>query len=243
MKFSMLPLLFLVQLVAIYIATKTTQRSGTISAAQSRSVTVVLAMLILWGAVSSLLCINGWYHSDTFLKSLPAFWISLPPVLIVMLPWMLSASFREATNSIIDRVPLHYVMAFEGLRVLAIGGILKAYKGEFSALIANWMGVPDFLLGAAALVAAWLIYRGVWGKRSAILINLFQFLIIVPIGIVVINLGLPGIMHMVDETPSAIAIFDFPMALAPTLVVPIFIIINLLVAVRLLTNHKSSEAS
>ena len=100
-----------------------------------------------------------------------------------------------------------------------------------------------FLFGVAALVAACLIFKGTWKERSAIVINLFGFLIIVPFGLVLMNLGLPGVMHMVDETPSLVSIFDFPMALAPTLVVPIFVVINLLVAIRLLTNQKSSESS
>ena len=102
---------------------------------------------------------------------------------------------------------------------------------------------PDGLVDAAALVAAHLIFKGDRYRRSAIVINLFGFLIIVPFGLVLSNLGLPGIMHMVDETLSLISIFDFPMVLALTLVVPIFVVINLLVAIRLLTNQKSSEPS
>ncbi|MGI9457621.1 MAG: hypothetical protein ACR2NU_13740 [Aeoliella sp.] len=243
MKFSMLPVLFLVQLVAIYWATKTTQRSGRISAAQSRLVTAVLAMLVLWGFVTSGFSLSGWYHTDGFLKSLPGFWISMPPILIVMLPWMLSSSFRQATNSIIDCVPLHYVMAFEGLRITAIGGIIKGNRGDFSAFFGNWVGIPDFLFGTLSLAAAYLIFKGIWSKRSAIGINLFGFLVIVPYGLVLMHLGLPGIMHMIDETPDLTTIFNFPMVLALTLVVPIFIVINLLVAMRLLTHQESSGPS
>ncbi len=237
MKFSMLPFLFLAQIVAIYLAVNTTRTSGAINAPQSRSIMAVLALLILWGAISTFLGLTGWYLSEAFLTSLPGFWITMPAVLIIMVPWIFSATFRETTNTIIDHVPLHYVMAFEGLRVLAIGGIVKAYNGEFSLFFARWIGGPDFLFGVAALLAAWLIFTGVWEKRSAIVINLFGFIIIVPFGLVLINLGLPGIMHMVDESPSMISIFDFPMALAPTLVVPIFVTINLLVAIRLMTRQ------
>jgi len=53
-----------------------------------------------------------------------------------------------------------------------------------------------------------------------------------------LNLGLPGVMHMVDESPSMMSVFEFPMALAPTLVVPIFVTINLLVAIRLMTKQN-----
>ena len=234
MKFSIVPFLFLTQVVAIYLAVRTTRTSGGIDSTQSRSVVTVLALLILWGGVSSLLCIGGWYQSEPFLKSLPGFWITMPAVLIVMLPWTVSPAFRGAINSIVDHVPLHYVMAFEGLRVSAIGGIIKGYKGEFSAFFAQWIGVPDFLFGVAALVAAGLILRGIWNKRSAIVLNLFGFVIIVPFALVLMNLGLPGVMQVIDESPSMVSIFEFPMALAPTLVVPIFAVINLLVAVRLM---------
>ncbi len=237
MTFSMLPFLFVIQAVAITIAATRTRRSGGINVAQSRSIIVVLALLGVWGAISAFLGLSGWYQSEAFLTSLPGFWITMPAVLIIALPWMLSATFRETTNAIIDHVPLHYVMAFEGLRVLAIGGIMKAYNGEFSAIFATWVGVPDFLFGVAALVAAYLIYTGVWGTRSAIGINLFGFVAIIPSALVLINLGLPGPMHVFDESPGMASVFEFPMALAPTLVVPIFVSINLLVAIRLMTKR------
>jgi len=50
---------------------------------------------------------------------------------------------------------------------------------------------------------------------------------------VLINVGLPGAMHMIEESPGLTTIFELPMALAPTLVVPIFAIVNLFVALRL----------
>jgi len=84
------------------------------------------------------------------------------------------------------------------------------------------------------LIAAVLIYKGVWKEKSAIIINIIGFIIIVPIGMVLINVGLPGVMYMIEESPSLKTIFEFPMALAPTLVVPIFVMINLLVALRLI---------
>ena len=125
-------------------------------------------------------------------------------------------------------------MVFEGPRVLAIGGILKAYNGEFPLFCARWIGSPDFSFVLTSLIAVYLIFKGVWGKRSGIAINLLGFIVIVPFAVVLINLGLPGIMHMVDESPSIITIFDFPIALALTIVVPIFVTVNLLVAILLM---------
>ena len=143
-------------------------------------------------------------------------------------------SLKQATDHIIDHTPLHLIRLFEGIRVLALGGVLKGFKGDFSLFYAKVTGIPDFLFGFVSLLAAYLIYKGVWKNRAAIVINLTGFLVIVPIGMILMNFSLPGPLHFINETPSLTTIFDFPMALAPTLVVPIFVIVNLFVVIRLL---------
>jgi hypothetical protein len=244
MKFSMLPFLYLIQAIVIIRATQATYLAGQISQYQRRLVAIVLGVLTLWGGASVYLGMSGYYQSKSFLSSLPGLWIAQVPVLIVMVPWMVSKTFRQGIDAIIDQTPLYLIMGFEGLRIFALGGIYKGFTGGFSLFYATFVGIPDFLYGVTTLIAAVLIYRGVWKERSAILINLIGFVIIVPIGMLLINVGLPGAMYMIAETPSLKTIFELPMALAPTLVVPIFVMINLLVAVRLIQrsyNAKSNE--
>jgi hypothetical protein len=48
-------------------------------------------------------------------------------------------------------------------------------------------------------------------------------------------------MFMIEESPSLKTIFEFPMALAPTLVVPLFVIVNLFVALRLIGRLRGSD--
>jgi hypothetical protein len=158
-----------------------------------------------------------------------------------MIPWMVSKSLRQGIDQVVDQTPLYLIMGFEGLRILAIGGIYKGYIGEFSAFYAKYIGIPDFLYGVTTLIAAVLIYRGIWKERSAIIINLIGFIIIVPFGMILINVGLPGAMFMIEESPSLKTIFEFPMALAPTLVVPLFVIVNLFVALRLIGRLRGSD--
>jgi len=237
MQFSMVPILFFIEAALIYIAAKKTLDAGLINPQQRRLVNSLLVALGIWGIISSYLSINGFYHAETFKNSLPGLWITQIPVLIVVIPWMLSKPLRQATDSIIDNTPLHLIMAFEGLRVLALGGIIKGFKGEFSLFFAKVIGVPDFLVGLTSLVAAYLIFRGVWKTRAAVVINSVGFLVIVPSAMILMNFGLPGPMHFVDETPSLTTIFDFPMVLAPTLVVPIFAIVNLFVVIRLIQRN------
>ena len=234
MKFSMLPLLYLLQIVAIYRVTRNTFDSGKISASQKKQIILILALVTLWGGLSTYLGLSGFYQSEGFLSSLPGFWIPQIPVLIVMIPWMASKALRQGIDKIIDHTPLHLIMAFEGLRILAIGGIIKGYTGEFSLFFVQFVGIPDFLYGVTTLIAAVLIYRGIWKEKSAIIINIIGFIILVPLAMTLINVGLPGAMYMIEESPSLKTIFEFPMALAPTLVVPIFAMVNFLVALRLI---------
>ncbi len=234
MKFSMLPLLYLIQIVAIYRVTKNTYGLGQISARQNKQIILILATLTLWGGLSTYLGMSGYYQSEDLLSSLPGLWIPTIPVLIVMILWMASKDLRQGIDKIIDQTPLHLIMGFEGLRILALGGIIKGYRGEFSLFFAKYVGIPDFLYGVTTLIAAVLIYRGVWKERSAIIINLIGFIIIVPFAVILINVGLPGPLYMIEESPSLKTIFEFPMVLAPTLVVPIFAMVNLLVALRLM---------
>ena len=241
MKFSMLPLLYLIQIVAIYRVTRNTYVSGQISASQSKQIVLILAAVTIWVGLSVYLGLSGYYQSEGFLSSLPGLWIPQIPVLIVMIPWLASKTLRQGIDKIIDHTPLHFIMAFEGLRILAIGGIIKGFSGEFSLFFVKFIGIPDFLYGVTTLIAAVLIYRGVWKEKSAIIINLIGFIIIVPFAMALINVGLPGAMYMIEESPSLKTIFELPMALAPTLVVPIFAIVNLFVALRLIQRSRRDQ--
>ena len=234
MKFSMLPILLLIQMIVLFRAISKVENAGDISSSQKGQLNLILWALIFWAAISSYLGFNGYFVKESFLSSLPGLWITQIPVLIVIIPWVISKGIRDATDTIIDKIPLHYIMLFEGLRVLAIGGILKGFRGEFSLFFAKTIAIPDFLYGALTLLGALLIYRGVWKERSAIIINLIGFLILVPGAMVLMNFSLPGPLYFVEESPNLRAIFEFPMSMAPTIVVPIFAMINLFVAIRLI---------
>ncbi len=95
MKFSMTPLLYLVQIVAIYRATRNTYDSGQISARQNKQIVLILAMLTLWGVLSAYLGISGYYQSEGLLSSLPGLWLTQIPVLIVVIPWLVSKTLRQ----------------------------------------------------------------------------------------------------------------------------------------------------
>ena len=59
-------------------------------------------------------------------------------------------------------------------------------------------------------------------------------LVIVPAAPLVAQMGLAGPLQVFTAEPSATALFVYPMVLAPTLIVPLFVLFNLLTAQALI---------
>ncbi len=226
MKNSMLPFLFMAQIALMLFSVRSALRAEKLSDAQARPLYVVIALLVLWGPVSAYLALNGVYKSPAVLENLPGFWVTGVPVLLLMVPWGLSAGFRDSINRVIGAVGVHNVLLFEGLRILAIGGIIKGLRGEFSAEFALYIAVPDMTFGALSLLAGYLLYKQALELKWIVALNVFGFVIIVPIALVLMNLGIPGPWHIIHSTPDMVSLFEYPMAVAPTVVVPIFVVVN-----------------
>ena len=240
---STLPFLFLAQLALLWLAVRSARGAEALSFAQARSLYIVIALLGLWAPMSAALALSGFYSSPVVLERLPGLWVTMVPVLILMIPWIFSSAYRDSINSLIESVGLHRIVIFEGLRVLAIGGIIKGLRGEFSPEIAFYLGVPDFVFGALSLWAGYLLYRGTLSLKWVLALNAYGFLIIVPGGTVLMNLGLPGPWHVIHSTPDMVSMFEYPMALAPTVVVPIFVAINGFIISFLLTHNGAQLAT
>lgn len=223
---STLPYLFLFQMVMMFLAVRTTVRASAISASQEKALYGVLVLLGLWAPITAYLAISNVYTSPLVLEHLPGLFITMVPVLLLMVPWGLSASFRDSITKIIDTVGLHNVLFFEGLRILAIGGIIKAIRGEFTSEFGLFIGIPDFIFGALSLWAGYLLYKKSLQLKWVVLLNVYGFFIIVPVALIVMNMGIPGPWHIIHSTPDMVSLYEYPMALAPTLIVPVFITIN-----------------
>jgi hypothetical protein len=230
----MLPVIFLIQLLAIIVATRRATQLNWIDRSQKKRIHIVLILQTVWAAASSILAFGGVFQHPRFLAAWPSFWVTFIAVGLVMVPWLYSARIKNALRGLIDSVPLHWIIGFQGLRVLAIGGILKALNGEFSRYFAFYVGIPDLIFGISAIVMARLVYRNVVGHGVVIIWNLVGATIIVPIALVLLQMGLPGAWHVFIDFPTIATIFEFPMALAPTVVVPIFVLMNILIAIRLM---------
>jgi hypothetical protein len=241
MTFSMVPFLFLAQLAAFSWAVRAAWRHGCISAGGAWQAAAVLLALTLWGLVSGYLAATGVYRQEWFLAAWPSFWITGVAVAILAAP-LLFAPLRETVRGIIDVTPLKATIALQALRVFAIGGIAKGLSGEFSYYYALTIGVPDFLFGLSALAILAVGAGRELDERAIAIWHLIGALIIVPPGMVLLQMGLPGAWQVFTAEPTIATIFAFPMALAPTLVVPTFIAANLLVAVRIFERRQGAAA-
>jgi hypothetical protein len=234
MTFSTIPMIFLVELAAILYAAQAALRRGELSRPDIRWISVLIALLVSWGGVSVYLGINGTFQSDEFVSLWAPFWLPFVPVALILLPIALLPQARLAVTRLIDGTPLHALIAIHGLRILALGGVIKGWNGEFSAPMAGFIGIPDFLFGVSALIMAWLTMKQRVGTWAVVVWNAIGLTIIVPNVLIVIWLSLPGPWQLFSAEPTIMTLFEFPMVLAPALVVPVFVMMNMFVAARLI---------
>jgi hypothetical protein len=187
-------------------------------------VIVWLAVLGAWGVTTSHLAIAGDYETQTFYSRLPGLWLPLVPITLTAGLVLASPSFRYALLTIASRHTRAMVL-IHALRIAALGSFYKASIGTFPAFFAYFVGLPDFLFGLSALALA---LSGKWnalGQRGLIAWNLIGIAVILPAPIL-IQLGLPGPYYTFTSLPDGRALFEYPMVLAPTLVVTFFITMN-----------------
>ena len=127
---------------------------------------------------------------------------------------------RNGLRGIATSTPGHWLVLIQALRIGAIGGILKGVRGEVASDFVFWIGIPDFLFGLSALAVGWLLLRKAISPRVLIAWNLVGFsLIFLPTFV--------PMSYWMNE-PGFRFIFEFPMVLSPSIVIPILISLNLL---------------
>ena len=234
MTFSTIPMIFLVEVAAISFAAQSAMRRGVLSRPDVRWISVLIGLLVSWGAAAVYLGINGAFQSDKFVSIWGPLWLPFVPVALIVLPMALLPQVRLAVTRLIDGTPLPALISIHGLRILAIGGVVKGWNGEFSAPMAGFIGVPDFLFGVSALIMAWLAFKQRVGTWAAVAWNAIGVTIIVPNVLIVTGLSMPGPWQLFSAEPTIMTLFAFPMVLAPALVVPVFVMMNMFVAARLI---------
>ncbi len=199
--------------------------------------------LTIYGVSTSLLGARGFYVSEELLRTLPGLWLALATVIAAVAPVLFFRGVRTGLREIADATPWHWFAYFHGLRIAALGTAYKTMTGEFPAYFEYLIGIPDLLFGISAFWIAQKAKKGSLTMRGFLLWNLLGAFIIVPWAPLLIQLGLPGPLHLITGTPDATAILAYPMSIAPVFGVPMFVLVNLWVAWRLLEHLNESSGT
>jgi hypothetical protein len=163
--------------------------------------------------------------NEEFFNLLPGYWLPYVPVVIAVTMMLFLAPLREGLRVLVDETPAYWLSAIHILRILALGTLIKASNALFPQLFAWFVGGPDLLFGISAIFVTLLARSGKLNDRALLFWHLF--------GAIAIVLPIAGLMHLFMAGPLFATLFMFPMVMAPALVVPTLVMLNMLVAWRL----------
>lgn len=225
MKFSSIPLLFVVIVVFWVWIARASSRRGELTRRQVRSIHVWLWLLAAWGVATTLLATSGMYRTTTFYSLLPGLWVPLAPVALSLSLIRVWPSFRSALWVVTTHTSPRAFLWLHALRVAAIGGVVKGTQGLLPASFVFPIGIPDLLFGLVSFGLALSYRRRPVGRAALIVWNMVGMGVLMSAPILM-QLGLPGRFHTFVTQPDASALFEFPMVLAPTLVVTLLFFMN-----------------
>lgn len=200
-------------------------QAGTTGPLGASLVAVWLALMGIWAAFVGQLSRSGWLAGPGVAR-FPAFWVSAPAVTLSLLALLASRVFREAWLGSVLFLPAAAVPALNSLRILAIGSVLKASRGQLPKRIGFGVGIPDLAFGLWSMAIA---LRGgferageavVWHAIGAAIL-----LLMVPMMFTALRpprLDSPG-------KGDARAILRFPLVLAPAGLTLPFLILHIAV--------------
>lgn len=241
MQLSMTPILLAIEFGFLFVWALRSARDAHTRGAML-PVYLYLSWLVAYGTATSFLGARGLYVTDALLLWLPGLWLQLITVAAAVAPVLLVETVRQGLRRIVDTTPLHWFAIFHGMRIAALGTLAKTASGEFPLYFEILVGVPDLLFGISAFWIAWKARQGEITERGFMVWNLIGALIIVPAAPILLQLGLPGPLQVFTALPDARAVFTYPMSIAPMIVVPLFVLVNLGVAWRLWERGKAKAA-
>ena len=204
-------------------------------AASTKGVFVALA---IWAVVCFWMGLRGIHAEPWLLEAVPLLWQSMVAVVIFMTWFLFSPKLRKTLAKVADHTPVATLVFIQALRIGAIGSILKTYLGLIVSNFPYWVGIPDFIFGLSALLIGALVVRGFIGHQVLAVWHI--------VGATIILLPLVGLMNYWMNEPGFLFIFEYPMILAPSLVVPVLISLNMFAAwasLRALQHPTQSKPS
>ena len=203
----------------------------------------LLAVLLIWCGVSAALAATRFYVDEAVLGTLPFLYFPFIPAAVTILWIAVSPSLRNAVLSVVEQTPLHRIIAIQGLRIAAVGTIAKYVSGKLPAHFILPVGVPNLAIGISAVVIGYLLSKGIAIPRRALvgwnILGIGVFLLATPLA----HLSMPGPMQVYFTGSTTKEVFLFPMALVPTFMAPMLILLHTATIWKLLAESRSVPAN
>lgn len=233
-KPSTVPFLFIGQVVFLIVVTHDTAKHTGLSSKDQWSVFGLLILLAAWAILSSFLAVTNAYQASGALKWYPGVWMPLVPWLLIAIFFAASADLRSTLIAVADHVDQKWFVMIQGFRAAAVGSFVKAFRRSFPRTFGFTVGGLDMLYG----ISAWILFIALCTGSAVSTAGLFTWhllgiFIIFPAAPIIIQLSLPGLVFSNESTPPMSELFHFPMVLAVSVVVPIFLALNALIVWRL----------
>ncbi len=226
MHFSSIPFLISIIFGFLLFLIERLRRADRLNKSQRIWLVGLVVVLLVWGTASGYWSSRGVYVSPEFLALAPGYWLPFVPVVITVTLVMIAPTLRQGLRILVDDTPVRWLIGIHQLRILALGSIIKASNDLFPAKFAWYVGLPDLLFGlSAVLLTIFVLGRRQISDRSLMLWHV--------VGAMVILVPAFGFMHIYMHETLFTELFVFPMALAPTFIVPVFVMLNLLAVWRL----------
>jgi len=226
MNISSTPLLVVAVLGLLGWAANHLQREGLLDSSGRNALWGLLAALFGFALLAAWLGLSGVSTSAAFLAAWPTWWYPFLPVVLLVSAALLSSTVVTGLRALADRFETGLLMRLHLLRLLALGSLIKAMLGEFPLSFALAVAIPDLLFGLSAVV---MVRRAAHGRVSARALLVWNAL-----GAAVILVPTLLLTPWFMQDPLFWRLFAFPMVLAPGLIVPLLVALNLMVVWRLL---------
>ncbi len=154
--------------------------------------------------------------------------------------WALAPQFRAALLA----VPLPALVAANIVRVGGVSFLILAAQDRLSTPFATSAGWGDVATGLMAIPLAWAALRHMERARGALVLwNAFGTLDLVA-AILLGALSAPGTpFQLFTDGPGTAAMGDLPWVMIPTLLVPLFLLMHLVIATKLRAAERALPAS
>ena len=225
-------------IIAILAATCVVLYGGAVRAGLGRRRAALLAggaaaVLGGWFTASAVIAGHGWYHTRLG-HGVP--WMPVAVVgflgLLLALRQIPVVARALTAPGMLHRLELpHSFRAVDGVAFLLIMA-----SGHLPALFALPAGLGDIAAGIAAPLVAYRLARGT-GRRAALWFNAFGMTDL----IVALTLGAVTAYQLIHLTPSGAPISELPLAVVPTVGVPLLFAIHITSVTGLLRARRTPE--